>query len=117
MPACASRRRNGTTWRVVTSSATASMQSRVPEAISRSLLPVIAFAEPEADAALFDSHFSPPSVPVHGAMRISRVHAICIRGPVLVMLILFTVDATMKPRELLTDSSADVGRPPGQVVA
>ena len=93
------------------------MQSRTPPWMSRSLGPVVAFAEPLADAARFASHFSPPSLPCHGATRIATVHAICVCVPDFVMSSRFTVDATMKPRDRADVSSAEVGRPPGQLVA
>src|SRR5262245_50553534 len=117
LPALASRLRNGRMWRVVTSSATASRQSRTPPAISRSELPVVALAEPLADAALLASHFSPPSVPLHGATRISTLHEIWVWRLTLLNSIFLTVDATMNARAWLVASSVWVGRPPGQVVA
>src|SRR3954464_2390923 len=86
---------NGTTWRFATSSATASRQSRMPLEISRSLLPVIALALPDAEAALFASHFSPPSLPPHGAIRIATVHAIVVCLLPVPLSIFLTVDATM----------------------
>src|SRR5262245_10717652 len=108
---------SGTTCRVVTSSATASRQSRIPLEMSRSELPVIAFADPDADAALFASHFSPPSLPLHGATRIATVHAIVVCVPPLVTSIRLTVDATMYACALFVDRSLLVGRPPpGQLV-
>lgn len=89
----------------------------MPLEMSRSELPVIAFAEPDADAARFASHFSPPSLPPHGATRIATVHAIvACRGP-FVTSIFFTVDATMYACDLLLDRSLLVGKPPGQLVA
>ena len=73
---------------------------------------------PEADAALFASHFSPPSLPCHGATRTVTVQAICVCVPALVMSTFFTVDATMNAREREEDSSACVGSvPPGHDVA
>src|SRR5262245_14915492 len=108
---------SGTTCRVVTSSATASRQSRIPLEMSRSELPVIAFAEPDAEAALLASHFSPPSLPLHGATRIATVHAIMVWPPPFVTSIFFTVDATMYACALFEVRSLLVGRPPpGQVV-
>jgi len=98
--------RNGTTWRDVTSSATASTQSRTPFVMSRSREPVVAFAEPLAFAARLASQCSPPSRPVHGATRIATVHAICVWLPAFVISTCLTVDATMNAREPLDDSSA-----------
>ena len=72
----------------------------MPPSMSRSLLPVIAFAEPDADAALFASHFSPPSLPLHGATRIATVHAIVVWRAPFVTSIFFTVDATMNALRL-----------------
>jgi hypothetical protein len=64
---------------------------------------------------------SPPSArrrrALHGAMRTATVHAICVCVPTLVISIFFTDDATMNARDRLEDSSAEVGRPPGHVVA
>src|SRR5687767_3509224 len=113
---CASRFRNGTTWRFVTSSATASRQSRMPTLTSRSLLPVTAFAEPDADAALFASHFSPPSLPLHGATRIATVQAIVVWRAPFVTSSFFTFAATMYACDLFADNSLLVGKPPGQLV-
>src|ERR1041385_1331630 len=102
-------------WRVVTSSATASRQSRTPPAISRSELPVIALAEPLAEAALLASHFSPPSTPLHGARRISSCHDTWVWRLTRLISIFLTVEATMKARERLDASSVWVGSPPGQL--
>jgi len=89
----------------------------MPLEMSRSLLPVIAFAEPDADAALLASHFSPPSLPLHGATRIATVHAIVAWRAPFVTSIFLTVYATMYACDLLVVSSLFVGSvPPGQVV-
>ena len=68
---------------------------RIPEGLS---LRDAALAEPLADAALLASHFSPPSVPLHGATRISTLHEIWVWRLTLLISIFLTVDATMNPR-------------------
>jgi hypothetical protein len=57
----------------------------MPLLMSRSRVPVVAFAEPLAFAARFASQCSPPSRPVHGAIRIAPVHALCVRAPAFVI--------------------------------
>src|SRR6185436_3896035 len=79
-------------------------------------LPVIALAEPLADAARLASQRSPPSLPIHGATRTPTVHAICVLPPTLVISTFFTVPATMNARDRLELSSAEVGNPPGHEV-
>jgi len=77
---------------------------------------VVALGGPLAEAARLASHFSPPSLPSHGAMRTATVHAMWVWPPSLVISIFFTVDATMYACDLFADRSFWVGRPPGQLV-
>ena len=88
----------------------------MPLVMSRSELPVIALAEPDAFAALLASHFSPPSLPLHGATRIATVHAIVVWAPPFVTSIFLTVEATMYACALFVERSLLVGKPPGQVL-
>src|SRR5689334_20400742 len=89
----------------------------MPPATERSSEPVTAFALPVAEPALFASHCSSPSEPVHGAIRIATEHATSVIEPFSLISIALTVAPTMNARAPLADSSFWVGRPPGHSTA